>query len=347
MRVIFIFLALSSLLFSKYSDRETILDIVAGEWIAQGVYTATKLDIAEYLSESPKSVEQLATLTNSDEENLYRLLRLLSSRGIFKEGPTRNFSNTSSSALLASKHPHSLRGLILFYSGEMSKTFAKLDGCVRTGTPAFELTFQKPVFEYFRDNPNSAKLYNVAMQEKSRAVVHSCLHAYDFGKFSTVYDIGGGTGYFLFSLLKKNPKMRGLLFEQPSVITEAKPHLEEFGQRCGMIAGDFFKSIPPDGEAYILKSIIHDWDDENAIKLLRKCNTAMRKEAKLFIIEPLLASANEKDYAKCMDVLMMAVTGGRERDEFDFRYLLQQAGFKIDSITHTETEFAIIQASKN
>lgn len=347
MRLLCIFLALSSLLFSKNPDRETLLDVVAGEWIAQGVYTVAKLDIAELLTDGTKNIEHLASATNSDEENLYRLLRLLSSRGIFKEGPTRNFSNTNSSALLASKHPQSLRALILWYSSEISRTFAKLENCVRSGTPAFELTYQKPVFEYFRDHPNTAKLFNVAMQEKSRAVVASCIQAYDFGKFSTVYDIGGGTGYFLFSLLKKNPKMRGLLFEQPNVITDAKPHLEEFGERCGMIAGDFFKAVPPDGEAYILKSVIHDWDDENAIKILRKCNTAMRKEAKLFIIEPLMASSNEKDYAKCMDVLMMAVTGGKERDEFDFRYLLQQAGFKIDAIVHTDTEFAIIQASKN
>lgn len=347
MRILWIIFLIPSLLFCKSAERDNLLDVIAGEWIAQGVYTAAKLDIAEHLVEGTKSVEYLASATDCDEDNLYRLLRMLASRGIFKEGPSRNFSNTNTSTLLASKHPQSLRTLVLFYSNEISRSFSKLDQCVRKGIPAFELTFQKPVFEYFRDQPHSSKFFNAAMQEKSKAVVTSCIQAYDFGKFSTVYDIGGGTGFFLFSLLKKNPRMRGLLLELPSVVAEAKPHLEEFGQRCGMIAGDFFQSIPPDGEAYILKSVIHDWDDENALKILRKCNTAMKREAKLFIVEPLMAPSNEKDYAKCMDVLMMAVTGGKERDESDFRYLLQQAGFKIDSITRTDTEFAIIQASKN
>lgn len=174
----------------------------------------------------------------------------------------------------------------------------------------------------------------------------SCLGAYDFRKFSTVYDIGGGTGHFLIGLLQKYPRMRGLLYELPEVIAEAKPHLKNFGQRCGMIAGDFFKNIPPDGDAYLLKSVIHDWDDDSAMKILRKCHSTMQRNAKLLIVEPLIAPANQKDYAKCMDVLMMAVTGGKERNEADFRYLLLQAGFKIDSITRTETEFVIIQASK-
>lgn len=346
MRFLFFLLAIASFLFPKASDREALLDIVASEWIAHGVYTAAKLDVAEHLLEGEKNVELLASLTRCDEESLYRLLRMLSSRGIFKEGSSRNFSNTEISSLLASKHPQSLRALILFYGSEISHCFSKLEGCIRKGAPAFELTFQKPVFEYFRDQPLSAKLFHAAMQEKTKVVVASCLHAYDFGKFSTIYDIGGGTGHFLYTLLKKYPKMRGLLLERPEVISEAKPHLEEFGERCGLMAGDFFKNIPPDGEAYLLKSVLHDWDDENALKILHKCHAAMRKDAKLFIIEPLIAPSNEKDYAKCMDVLMMAITGGKERDEFDFQYLLQQTGFKVVSITRTETEFAIIQAAK-
>ncbi|NGX47086.1 MAG: Multifunctional cyclase-dehydratase-3-O-methyl transferase TcmN, partial [Chlamydiae bacterium] len=289
MRYLFLFLTSISLLFS--SEREELLNIVSGQWIAQGVYTAAKMDVAGHLLNGTKSIEQLAELTSSDEDNLYRLLRMLASVGIFTEKPGRNFSNTNTSAILAEKHPQSLRSLILFYSCEMSRSFDKLDQCVQRGTPAFELTFQKPVFEYFRDNPSSAKLFNEAMKEKSQLVVASCLEAYNFGKFSTVYDIGGGIGLFLTELLQKYPRMRGLLFELPEVISEAKPHLKNFGQRCGMIAGDFFKNIPPDGDAYLLKSVIHDWDDDNAVKILRKCHSTMQRNAKLLIVEPLIAPA--------------------------------------------------------
>lgn len=343
----FIFLILiSTACFSQTKHREKLLDIVAGEWIAQSVYTATKLNVADHLLSGPKSVEHLASLTNSDEENLYRLLRLLSSVGIFKEGANKSFGNTETSVMLSHNHPQSLRHLILFYSREMSKSFSHLDGCIQKGVPAFELTFQKPVFEYFRDHQNSSDLFNAAMREKSRLVIQSCLSMYDFGKYTTVYDIGGGTGLFLQALLAKFPNMRGLLLDVPSVVSQAKSELEPYVKRCGFVAGDFFSEIPSDGEAYLLKSVIHDWDDGSALKILRKCYGAMRREAKLLIVEPILETTEGKNYAKCMDVLMMAVTGGKERTEEDYRFLLKEAGFKVDSITHTDTEFAIIQASK-
>lgn len=164
MRYFFLFLTSISLLFS--SGREELLNIVSGQWIAQGVYTSAKIDVAGHLLDGTKSIELLAELTNSDEDNLYRLMRMLASVGVFEEKPGRNFSNTNTSALLAEKHPQSLRSLILFYGSEMRQSLDNLDQCVRRGTPAFELTFQKPVFEYFRDNPSSAKLFNEAMKEK-------------------------------------------------------------------------------------------------------------------------------------------------------------------------------------
>ncbi|MDN3505775.1 MAG: methyltransferase [Simkaniaceae bacterium] len=345
MRYLILLLTSVSMLFA--TEREELLDIVSGQWIAQGVYTAAKMDVAGHLLNGTKNIEQLARATDADEDSLYRLMRLLASAGIFEELPGQNFANTPSSALLAEKHPQSLRTLVLFYSSEINQSFANLDQGIQQGIPAFDLTFQKSIFEYFRDNPAAAKLFNEAKQQKMRLVASSCINSYNFGKFSTVYDIGGGVGQFLDSLLQKHPRMRGLLFEQPEVIAQARPQLESFGQRCGLIAGDFFKSIPPDGDAYLLQSVLNDWDDVNAVKILKQCNSSMKRGAKLLIVEPLMRPANEKDYAKCIDFLIMAVTGSKERTEEDFRYLLQQAGLKLDSITRTETEFVIIQASKN
>lgn len=348
MRFLIIFLTFTSLLSSadKSADRQKLLSVVSGEWIAHGVYTAAKLDIASHLCDGPKSVSELSALTGCHEESLYRLLRLLASVDIFHEEDNRRFSNNATSALLAQSHPDSLRTLVLFYSGEMSRSFAQLPSCIKEGKPAFDLTFQQPVFSYLKDHPNSAKRFNEAMKEKSQMVITSCMSAYDFSKYTKVYDIGGGTGHFISALLRKHPQMRGLLFDVPTVVKEAHDNLRTFGERCGVIAGDFFKSVPSDGQAYLLKSIVHDWNDADALKILKQCHSAMHSGATLILIEPLIGSANQKEYAKCMDVYMMAVTGDKERSRKDFEELLKQAGFKIESVTQTDTEFAIIEAKK-
>jgi hypothetical protein len=345
MRYFILFLTSISVLFA--TEREELLDVVSRQWISKGVHTAAELDVAGCLLQGTKSIEQLARNTGTDEDNLYRLMRMLSSAGIFKELPGKNFANTPTSALLAEKHPNSMRSLILFYNGEIGKAFDNLSQSVKQGVPAFELTYQKPLFAYFRDNKAASTLFQSAMKQKSRLIATSCLQSFPFGKFATVYDIGSGSGDFLQTLLTKNPRMRGLFFDKDEVITKTRGALEPFGQRCGLVSGDLFQSVPPDGDAYLLKSVLHDWDDLNAAKILSTCHKAMKPSAKLLIVEPLMAPANEKDYAKCMDVLMMALTGGKERTEEDFRYLLTQAGFKIDSITPTETEFVIIQASRS
>ncbi len=308
------------------------------------MYTAAKFDIASHLSAGPKSIEELAVLTGCNEDNLYRLMRFLASVDLFREEANRHFANTETSALLAQNHPESLRSLVLFYSGEMSRSFDQLATCVKEGKAAFDITYQQPVFAYFKDHPNAGKRFNEAMKEKSQIVITSCMSAYDFGKFSKVYDIGGGTGHFLTALLQKNTRMRGLLFDVAAVVKEAQPNLKSFGERCGVIAGDFFKSIPNDGEAYLLKSVVHDWNDADVLKILSKCHAAMSSRATLVLVEPIVSAANP--YSKCMDVYMMAITGGKERTRADFEELLKKAGFRVESVIQTDTEFAIIEAKK-
>jgi len=346
MKTLILLLTCSSLLFSaeKSAEREKILSVVAGEWVAHGVYTAAKFDIATHLANGPKSISELARLTGCNEENLYRLMRFLASSDIFYEEKNRVFSNSESSALLAQNHPESLRSLVLFYSGEMSRSFDQLANCVKEGKTAFELTYQEPLSNYFKGHPTSANQFNEAMKDKSQMVISSCLNVYDFGKFTKVYDIGGGVGQFLSAILNKHPSTRGLLFEVPAVVKAAEPNLKTFGQRCGLIAGDFFKGVPSDGEAYLLKSVIHDWSDADALKILNQCHQAMPSKGTLVLVEPIISEDNA--YAKSMDVYMMAITGGKERTRKDFETLLKKGGFKIESISQTDTEFAIIEAKK-
>lgn len=348
MKPLLLLLACTSLLVSaeKSVERQKVLSLVAGEWVAHGVYTAAKFDIAGHLWDGPKSASELARLTGTNEENLYRLMRFLASVDLFKEEPNRLFSNTETSALLAQQHPETLRSLILFYSAEMSRSCDQLAACVKQGKTAFELTYQQPIFTYFKDHPSSGKWFNEAMKDNSQIIDASIMSTYDFGKFSKVYDIGGGAGQFLTALLNKNPSMRGLLFDVPSVIKEAQPNLADFGQRCAAIAGDFFKSVPSDGEAYLLKSVVHDWNDADALKILKQCHKAMPNKGTLLLVEPIIYADNEQEYAKCMDIYMMAINGSKERTRKDFEELLKQAGFRIDSVVQTDTEFAIIEAKK-
>ena len=349
MRYLLLFLFMTTTTFAapKHNERESLLSIVSGEWIAQGLFTATKLDIASHLMAGEKSVSNLAKITGSNEENLYRLMRLLASKGVFHEGKDRCFSNSAASELLSRQHPRSLRSLILFYSDEMSDAIRYAFDTVKEGKPGFELAYGQPVIAFFKDHPQSLELFNRAMREKSELVTTSCLQAFHFGKFKSIYDIGGGTGHFLSAILKSNERLRGLLFDTPEVIASGKANLEVFGKRCATIAGDFFKEVPVDGEAYLLKSVIHDWNDAKSVQILKKCRAAMKRSSKLLIIEPLITGANQPEYAKSMDLLMMTVTGGKERTEEDMQNLLQEAGFKIESITPTETEFVIIQASRS
>lgn len=327
------------------SGREKLLTLVAGEWVAKSLYAAAEFDIAGYLLEGPKNVQELSKLTQCDEENLYRLLRMLASIGVFHEEEGRFFSNTEASELLAKDHPQSLRGLTLFYREEMSQSWDRVSDCVKKGKPAFDLEFGQSVFEYFRTHPDAAAHFNLAMKEKSKAVIGSCIKSFDFSKFSSVYDIGGGMGQFLTALLNKHPHMRGLLYELPEVVASAKNNLGK-EPRCSLLSGDFFQHVPADGDVYLLKSILHDWNDRDAARILEKCREAMPAHAKLIIIEPLLTAPNYREAAKMMDVHMMVITGGKERTLQDFKNLLDRAGFSIDSITPTETEFSILQASK-
>jgi hypothetical protein len=274
--ILFALLTVSSIVFSQ-SPREELLETVAGEWKAKCLYAAVRLDIASHLSKGPKSTQELSHLTGVHEDRLYRLLRLLSSQGIFKEEQDRLFSNTATGAVLAKEHPESLRELILFYSQEMSGSWDGIDVCLKEEKPAFDAVYGKPVFDYFREHPKSAKLFNSAMREKTRAVIAACMNVYDFSASESICDVGGGTGHFLAALLDTYPHLKGSLFEVPKVIDAAQPLLGKFQPRCDLIAGNFFEKFSVNAKSYLLKSVLHDWNDRDALNILKHCHAAMDK----------------------------------------------------------------------
>ncbi|CDR33164.1 methyltransferase [Criblamydia sequanensis] len=327
--------------------REKLLMLLSGEWVTRGVYAATELGIADHLLDGPKTVKELSLLTETDELSLKRLLKMLVGFGLFAEENEGLFINSDLSLLLAKKHPESLYSLSLFFGEEIHEAWDAIVPSLKLNTPAFEITHQKPVFTYFKENPLRAALFQDAMKQKSQAVIQSSIASYDFKKFHTIYDIGGGYGQFMIALLNDNPNLKGMIFELPEVIEILKirsPLLES--PRCELVAGNFFESIPEGGDAYLLKSVLHDWEEEKSEKILAKCYEAMTEKSRLLIIETILLPKDRSRYANCMDMQMMMITGGKERTGEAFKEMLEKAGFQIVDIYPTATEFSIIEAKK-
>lgn len=324
------------------ANRQKLLSLFAGEWVARGLYVATKLEIADQLEQGARSIEELATASQVNPQSLYRLLQMLTSFGVFEEISPKVFANTGTSQLLAECIPSSLHALSLFYGEDIHQAWQEILPSLQTGTPAFELSFQEPVFSYFKNNPDRALLFQKAMKEKSQAVIRSALSNYDFDQFTCLCDVGGGYGQFVQALLQKHSNLSAAVFELPEVIE----HIELQNTRCELVAGDFFRSIPAGYDAYLLKSVIHDWDDEKAQQILKNCYAAMRSDSRLLLVEAILQAEDHASYAHCMDFLMLAVTGGKERNLTAIIQLLEKSGFVIEHIYPTATEFSIIEARK-
>lgn len=333
---------------STSNPRNFLLEKLAGEWLTQCIYSATELDIAAHLMNGPKSIDELATKSNTQPDLLYRLMNFLASNGIFHELEGKTFANNEVSLLLSTTHPQSLYDITLFFKEIISPNWSHLTNTLISGIPSFELHNQKPVFQYFKENPSAASQFNAAMKSKSNAVIASLLKIYDFSNFSKLYDIGGGQGHFAYAILNHYPQLSATIFELPEVIESAKTKIPSpLESRCSFVSGNFFNEIPSMGDIYFLKSIIHDWSDSEALKILKNCHKAMPNHARLLIIEPILLGPNTPDYAKSMDLLMMTITGGRERSLEEMQNLLNLAGFTLINILPTDTEFSILEFSKN
>jgi ubiquinone/menaquinone biosynthesis C-methylase UbiE len=202
-----------------------------------------------------------------------------------------------------------------------------------------------PIWEFFEQNPENAKTFNEAMTGTTNVVNDAVLSSYDFSSFRKIVDIGGGQGSFIASILKANPPLKGVLFDAPPVVAGAQSRVEaeRIADRCEILAGDFFQSVPADGDAYILKWIIHDWDDARSTTILKNCRRAMMKNGKLLIVESVVPRGSEPHFSKFMDLNMLVMTGGRERTETEYRTLLEASGFRLTRIIPTESPVSIVE----
>lgn len=318
-----------------------------GAMAAQALYVAAKLGVADALKGGPRSAEDLALETKSHGPSVRRLLRGLTSLGVFSENASGHFQNTDLSDTLRTDHPQSIRAWAIFLGAPfLWRPWGELYETVMRGQPAVNRVYGKSFWAYLAAHPDDAAVFNAAMTAGSEMAVPWIVKAYDFSRFERVVDVGGGHGALLHAILLANPKTRGVLYDLPPVVAGAAAvRSEAVAARCEVRGGDFFERVPEGGDAYVLKGIIHDWDDDKALTILKNCRRAIKPDGRLLIIELVLKPSTQGDPGQeFMDVLMLTLVGGRERTESDFRALVREAGFSLISVTPTDGSPSIIES---
>jgi hypothetical protein len=320
--------------------------MIGGGMVTQMIYVAAKLGIADLLKDGPKDSDALAESTETHPQTLYRLMRTLASIGIFAESKDRQFILTPLAIPLQADAPGSVRNFAL-WAGEVWtwQLFGELLYSVRTGKPVFTRIFGQGIDEYFAQNPESAKIFNQLMLERTQPNAVAVAEAYNFSKIDKLVDVGGGCGILLTTILKENPHLSGVLFDLPHVIKETRDTIEQEGviNRCELVSGDFFETVPVGGDAYILSQVIHDWDDDQAITILKNCRRHMPMNGRLLLLEYVILPDNAPSPGRISDIIMLVTEGGRERTELEFRALFETAGFRLTNIIPTQSGINVIE----
>ncbi|HET6467429.1 MAG TPA: methyltransferase [Geminicoccaceae bacterium] len=324
-----------------------LLALASGAWIGQAVHVAARLGIADLLGDGPKPPAALAAATGTDATALYRLLRALASLGVFAEDAGGRFTLTPLAEGLRSDAPGSLRGYAIMMGEEWHwRAWGELLESVRTGGSAFERVHGCELFRYFAEHPEAARVFNAAMTSRTGQETAAVTGAYDWPA-GTIVDVGGGQGALLTAILARRPEARGILFDLPHVIDAARRPIEEKGlaARCELVGGDFFDRVPAGGDLYLIKRVLHDWDDGRAAAILRCCRAAMAADARLLVIEHVLPPGNAPSWGKLLDLQMLVLTpGGQERDEAGFHGLLATAGFRLERVLPAGPTASLIEA---
>jgi hypothetical protein len=329
------------------------MQIGTGYILSAALHTVAKLRIADLIGDGPpQPVATLAQKAAVSEDGLYRVLRALSMAGIFSEAAPRTFALTPAARLLRADVPGSLRNMAIFMPNPLHfRVYAEMMHSVESGKTASEKVFGMPPFEFLAKNPEESAVFNDAMTSFSAGIIPAVLDAYDFSGINVLADIAGGHGVVLGTILQRYPAMRGILFDQEHVVSGAAP-LDALGvrDRVQVVGGDFFASVPSGADAYLMKHIIHDWDDERSEVILRNIHQALAARAgghgagRVILLEAVIAAGNDPDFAKVLDLEMLVFPGGRERTEAEFAALLNRSGFELTRIVPTKSPVSVIEA---
>jgi hypothetical protein len=319
-------------------DRDLMLRLfeLADIIIPFAIGVAADLRIADRLVEGPRTADELAAESRTHPEALYRLLRALASKEIFREEPTGTFALTPMADLLRSKHPLSLRRLFLTVDADVA-AFAHIGYSVRTGEPAFDHVHGEEFWSYLATRPEASQQFDELMAGFTALEAQALLPAYRWGELGTVADIGGGNGALLAAILAGHPGMRGILFDLPAVVAGAGPVLAEAGvaDRCEVIGGSFRDTVPPGADAYLLKRIIYNYPDDDAVHILRTVRRAVPTGGRVLLLEPVYRRGNLFEMGRLMDLKMLVLGHGRVRTRAELRDLLAEAGFRLAHLIPT------------
>jgi hypothetical protein len=319
----------------ELSPRDTMWQMTNAYQASQAIHVAATLGIADLLEDGPRSADELAEATGTHAPALYRLLRALASVGVFTEQNDGRFALTPLAEHLRTDAPGSVRAWAVQIGQPYHWTsWAYLLHSIRTGEAAFPKLHGTNVWEYRASRPEESAIFDAAMTGISAGAAEAVVGSYDFSEVGVLVDVGGGEGALFAAILKANPSLHGILFDQPHVVAGSGALLERMGvaDRCEVVSGSFFDAVPDGADAYLLKSVIHDWDDAEAIQILGKCRAAVADTGRILVVEPVIRPGNEPDPAKYMDLNMLVMLGGRERTADEFRSLLAKAGFRLADI---------------
>jgi hypothetical protein len=328
--------------------QQQMAQMITGYWLSQAVYVAAKLGLADRLRDGPRTAAEVAAETASHPPSLYRLLRALASVGVFAQDSQGRFGLTPLDNCLRSDVPGSQRAMAIMAGEEHYAAYGELLFSVQTGRTGFEKVFGQPVFDFLSQHPEQARLFDQAMVSVHGRETGAMLDAYDFTGVGVLADIGGGNGSVLTAVLARYPAMRGILFDLPGVAERAKTSIVAAGMagRCEVVGGSFFESVPPGADAYLLRHIIHDWNDEQCGRILRNIHQAMGEGGRLLVVESLIPPGNEPAFGKLLDLTMLVIPGGLERTRAEYEALFGAAELRLTRVVPTRADVSVIEGRK-
>lgn len=325
----------------------TLRTMFTGYWVSQSVYAIAKLGVADLLAEGPRSAEQLAESLRVDKSALYRMMRTLTGQGLFTEDAEHRFALTPLGSLLQTEVHGSMRAMAI-WNGELPyRAWGAVLHTMETGQPALKHALGMKLFEYLSNDPESRRIFDEAMTGLSMQVSQAVVSAYDFSGIDRLVDVGGGQGTLVSAILAANDRTKAVLFDLPAAVDNARRQVEAAGiaSRCEVVGGDFFEHVPPGADCYVLASVIHDWDDQHSLRILKQCRKAMDHGRRLLLVECVIRDSSEPLFSNLLDLQMLVVTGGRERTETQFRELLAAAGFRVTNVIQTAAPECVIEAA--
>ena len=335
---------------SGLPPQAVLYQLATGHYFSHALELAAKLGIAEVLSDGPRRFTEIAEATATHAPSLNRVMRLLASVGVFEERENGTFALTSLGECLRPGIPGSARAMVMLFAGDrIQESWRDLEYCVRTGNPVFRKRGLDDPFTDAARTPEESANFDAAMADFTALAAIAVAAAYDFAPIRTIVDVGGGNGALLIGILTAHPHLRGVVFDRPPAAERARQQIAErrLADRCEAIGGDFFKEVPRGADAYILKHVIHDWDDEKAVGILRNCHRAMPGNGTLLLVEgvypPRIDQSLASRGAAANDVNMLVNTGGRQRSEAEFRSLYDAAGFRLTRIVPTPVPASVIE----